>query len=309
MFDGGVPGMDRVEYDCTFVLKNLKDEKIIINAGFPLNSQFLSPPYDNIEKTSDLIARYNFIAQEEELQYSVKYSPGDKKKNLKNIFLWEMSFAPHETKTLRVTYSMPISMTLASTEINRKPKGYEKQWYSSLEGCMLELFGYVTETGNSWSGSIGKATFKVYIRGFEEYIAQRPMNEGMDEKTLQKAQKKFPVWNPTVLKITKPNKWKIDDDGFLKLEYKNYEPEDNILFKYYILSFPQTVDDTKRLISRLSKNGFSVEDYQDLKDILTEFNGTKTNNKRIVAFLENQVWYGKKPLKKIPEKLIETIKK
>lgn len=309
LFDGGVPGMDRVEYDCTFVLKNLTDDKVTIKAGFPLNSQFLNPPYDKKPKTSDLVAKYNFIVQEEKSQYSVRYLPGDKDKKFKNLFLWEMSFAPHETKTLRVTYSMPISMALASTASNVESANYDKQWYDSLEGCMLEWFGYITETGRSWSGTIEKATFKVYIRGFEEYLKQRSMTEEMDAEEGQKDQKKFPVLSPTIFRITEPSKWKYSDNGFLELTLNDYEPDENILFHYYILSIPQTVDDANRLITILSHKGFSAEDYQDLIDIFNEFNGVKTDNKRIRVFLENQVWYGKEPLQKIPDKVLDTIKK
>ena len=119
--------MDSVRFDCKFVLKNLTDKETTIKAGFPLNSQFLNPPYDKNKQTSDiLVARYNFIAQTEDQQFSVKYAAGDRKKKLKNLFLWEMKFAPNESKTLRVTYSMPISMTLARTSENEDQLKYNQ---------------------------------------------------------------------------------------------------------------------------------------------------------------------------------------
>ena len=52
-FSGSVPGMDRVEYDCRFELKNLGEDSATIQVGFPLNSQFLSPPYDQDQKVED----------------------------------------------------------------------------------------------------------------------------------------------------------------------------------------------------------------------------------------------------------------
>lgn len=309
LFNGGVPGMDRVEYDCIFVLKNLKDKKVSIQVGFPLNTQFLNPPYNKKQKTSDLVVRYNFIAQEEGHQYTVDYVAGDKKKNLKNLFLWKMDFKENETKTLRVTYSMPISMTLASTELNMKDSKYQKEWYKALEGCMLEIFGYVTETGKSWSGPIKKATFKVYIEGFEKYIYNRPLMEGINDKEKTKTQEKFPVWKPTIFRFTDIEDWKKNDKGFLELSYENYKADKNIIFYYYILSFPQTIDDVKRLIAKLSKKGFSDEDYRDLVDIFKEYNGIKTKNKRIHRFLKNQKWYGKKVQQLIPEEVLNSIKK
>ena len=56
-FSGSVPGMDRVEYDCRFELKNLSEDPTKIQVGFPLNSQFLSPPYDRDQKVEDLVAQ------------------------------------------------------------------------------------------------------------------------------------------------------------------------------------------------------------------------------------------------------------
>src|SRR5579864_8156231 len=40
LFDGTVPGMDRAEYVCTFVLQNLSDQPEDVQVGFPVDSQF-----------------------------------------------------------------------------------------------------------------------------------------------------------------------------------------------------------------------------------------------------------------------------
>jgi len=308
LFNGGVPGMDRVEYDCTFVLKNLEEKKVEIRAGFPLNSQFLNPPYGKEQKTGDLVARYSFIAQENGRQYSVDYAPGDKEKKLKNLFLWNMKFAPSETKIIRVTYSMPISMTLASSAKDWKSSEYEKHWYEGLEGCMLEWFGYVTETGLSWSGKIEKATFRVYVKGFEEYLLNRPLMEGMAAEDISETREKFPVWSPTIFRLIEPDDWKKDEKGFIELVYENYAPAQNLMFHYYILSMPQNRDDTISLIQHLGKVGFAQSDYQDLLDIFRAYNGENTDNQRIRKFLENQKWFGEEPIQKIPDAVFTVIR-
>ena len=77
LFDGGIPGMDRVEYACIFVLKNLKGEKVSIQAGFPLNAEFLSHGSGKDRKVGELVARYNFISQIEGHQYTVRYVPAE----------------------------------------------------------------------------------------------------------------------------------------------------------------------------------------------------------------------------------------
>jgi len=91
-FSGSVPGMDRVEYGCRFELKNLGDDSAKIQVGFPLNSQFLNPPYDQDQKVEDLVAQYRFIVQEGEKIHSLRYAPADKEKKLKNLFLWDLEF-------------------------------------------------------------------------------------------------------------------------------------------------------------------------------------------------------------------------
>lgn len=40
LFDGTVPGMDRAEYDCTFLLQNLSDKQEEVEVGFPIDSEF-----------------------------------------------------------------------------------------------------------------------------------------------------------------------------------------------------------------------------------------------------------------------------
>lgn len=307
IFDGGVPGFDRVEFYCKFRLKNLENATVNIQVGFPLNAEFFDRPNKIKRKTSDLVARYNFIAQEEGNIYNVRYSPGDREQKLRDLFMWDMRFQPNEEKDLFVTYSMPISTTLASTAKNFEESEYAKEWYLSLENCMLEWFGYVTETGQSWSGPIRNAEFKVYTEGFEEYLLNRPFMEGMNEEEKNKSFERYPVFNPIFFKLTEPVKWHEDDQGFIKLSYENYEADKNLMFYYYLLFFPQDIDDVKRLIIYLFKIDFENDDYEDLRDIFLEFNGKKTSNKRIKKFLENQIWFKEEKQILIPTDVIEFI--
>ncbi|MBU1053589.1 MAG: hypothetical protein KKC46_07145 [Proteobacteria bacterium] len=303
LFDGGIAGMDRVEYKCKFILKNRNNKNVSIKAGFPLSTQF----YGENNKTSILLSEYQFIAQEEGKIYNVSYSPFDKEKKLNKIFLWDMEFLPNEEKELLVSYSMPISFTLATTANNRKESKYSKKWYNKLEYCALEWFGYVTETGKSWYGPIEKASFRVYLKGFEKYIFNRPFAEGISSKNKEKILKRYSVWEPLVFRDTEPDVWEKDDKGYITLLFNNYKPEKDLIFSYYILFFPKTKDDLERLISRLSYDSFTKEDYEDLRDIFIEYNGEKTNNERIHEFLINQKWYGKKIQNPIPGEVLNTI--
>src|SRR5579862_2370646 len=40
LYDGTVPGMDEVRYDCTFVLQNLTNSTEDVQVGFPVDSEF-----------------------------------------------------------------------------------------------------------------------------------------------------------------------------------------------------------------------------------------------------------------------------
>jgi len=88
-FNGGVPGMYRVEYNCKFELKNLTDIPTKVQVGFPLNAQFLKPSNIHDQKVEDLVAKYRFIVQEDQHIHSLRFSPGDREKKLKNLFLWD----------------------------------------------------------------------------------------------------------------------------------------------------------------------------------------------------------------------------
>ena len=303
-FSGSVPGMDRVEYDCRFELKNLSEDPTKIQVAFPLNSQFLSPPYDRDQKVEDLVAQYRFIVQEGAKIYSLRYTPGDREKKLNNLFLWDLEFKAGETKNLRVSYAMPISMTLASSTKDQSEESNTQPWLKGLETCMLEIFGYVTETGQSWSGSIDEATFRVYTKGFDDYLLERPAMEGVTEEDRAEYLKQMPVWRPVVCRIMEPSGWKMTKQGFWEIQIKDYRADENLLFQYFILSIPQTHEDARRVIKM---HGLDVSGRKNLADIMREFNGTKTKNQRIEKFLSNQVWHGQTPLRKISEVVINAV--
>ena len=177
---------------------------------------------------------------------------------------------------------------------------------------MLEYFGYVTLTGNSWSGKIEKASFQVYTEGFEEYLKQRPIVEGLKGNDLEQAKKRFPVLHPVVVRKFSASGWKANGKGFLTLEFKDYTPKENLTFLYYLVSFPKNLNDAQSLAKQFKEKQFKQEDLQDLIDILKEYNGEKSKNERIQNFIKNQVWYSEETIDKIPLEIItylQTLKK
>ena len=75
LFDGTVPGMDEVQYECTFVLRNLTDKAEEVQVGFPLDSQFAREPEPVSSKPSarNWVLKYGFIALDEVTTYNVEF--------------------------------------------------------------------------------------------------------------------------------------------------------------------------------------------------------------------------------------------
>ncbi len=81
-------------------------------------------------------------------------------------------------------------------------------------------------------------------------------------------------------------------------------PTENLRFRYYLFFFPRTVSELENLLPQLKRSPWSTEDYTDLRDILSEYNGEKTSNPRIADFLENQLWHGRPTLNPVPATVI-----
>jgi hypothetical protein len=310
LFDGGVAGMDRVEYDCRFTFKNLTDKPVEIHTGFPLNADTFNYPSGEPRLTSDLVADYRFIAQEEGRIYNVTYQPGDRKKKLRDIFTWTMPFAPNEEKVLRVTYTMPISMGIASTAKKTVSAPSDKQWYEFFSTALEESFGYVTETGRGWAGVIERAEFTVRAGPFEAYLFPRPFIERTDSREAKAQVAKGLPTQPTPYRHLWPDDWQPGKSGDFTLAWENTEPPHNLRFRYFLLFFPRDNEDLTRLITALEKEQrrpLAAEDLTDMRDILLEYNGTPTGNPRIKAFVKNQLWHGQKIQNPVPSLVIEAL--
>ena len=173
-----------VEFRCVFVLKNLSAKPVKIQAGFPLDRQTDGPRRPPSDDTDEVLS-YHFIARDANNTYHVRYL-ADIRNKYPDLFLWDMTFAAGETKTLHVGYILPMSFAGGTTRKLDDPEKilnpqYEKPWHARIEGCMVVFFSYITETGQSWAGPIKKATFRVRntvfedgLRRFPEYVGGNP---------------------------------------------------------------------------------------------------------------------------------------
>lgn len=305
LFNGGPAGADRVDFRCLFTLKNLTRETVTTQVGFPLNAEDTLHNPTVSRTTAELIAAYRFIAQDEKGIHNVTYTPGDRHKKLRHLFLWTMTFAPGEEKKLRVDYTMPVSMGLVEAVKTDRTKPYAKSWYSDLQAAPMEEFGYVTITGASWAGTIQKASFTVEARRFDDYITHRPFLETNDPAEKARNLRRIPVEYPTIFRLYSPAGWQTDADGNHRLSFTDYVPAENLLFRYYLFLFPRTVAELEKTLPRLKRDPWSSEDYTDLRDILREYNGEKTGNLRLTEFLENQIWHGRPVQNPVPAPVIQ----
>jgi len=175
----------RAEYICRFELKNLAAASVSVQVGFPLTSDGESyrkreqvvdgevvarPPVDEARVVAE---EYRFIARDADRTYHVRYVEQDSARRYKHLLLWNMDFAPGETRILIVSYSMGLSGSLFSADRRvwehwftdqRIPESlmYSEKWFEeTARRSVLYYCEYVTETGASWAGRIERATFSV----------------------------------------------------------------------------------------------------------------------------------------------------
>jgi hypothetical protein len=340
--EGKTYDVEKADYVCAFTLKNLSGHPVAVQVGFPLDSQFFNRPDYNTDYLQQITNDYHFVVLEGQQSYPVRFSREDKDKEFKSIFLWDMAFKAGESKELRISYTMPFSMGAGGS--GKEYCMYAKPWYRYFENCFAEGFGYVTETGKSWTGKIGHARFRVDLRAIETLLNQRGPPEGghpsaemearlekeekefdarftpsLDEKAKerwaeQRKQMKeervasFPIAKPPVFREVSLAGWKEATDGSIVWDLKDYTPGNPITVTYnFVFCIPQTRDDTKQLIEKTFKNNLTDDDAQDLEDIIRAFYGVKVNNPRVAAFLENQKWYPAGGQRKLPPGIIQTI--
>ncbi len=180
--DTSVRNQDLMDFRCRFLLRNLTDEEVTLQVGFPLSTDavWIAAPEDLNQ--SELIHRFAFTAGTRKQVYPVRFVPHDRERKFSNLFLWEMTFAPREEIELLVNYTMGGYLGLGSTRRQKPGRllSYRCPYLAVLTTGICQSQIYVTETGSSWAGEIEKAVFRYYPRDFEEYLTRRGAYEESD---------------------------------------------------------------------------------------------------------------------------------
>ena len=326
---GSCRNFDPMDYRCTFKLRNLKDEAVELQVGFPLDIETYRMKGVHAEDVGKLVESFNFSAYSGNEKFKVRFVPQDKEKKFSKLFLWTMKFAAHEERTLFVSYTMEGYLGLYYTLSADMQKGDVDDLCKIDGGLLVGLFEtgigevhmYVTGTGSCWAGDIQKATFKYFPQDFEAYLAKRGALDETEEERKQRQEEKgkrgkearnssrgvrnllkpecrlVRCWHPS------PDKWTRKDDGagrfHYELTFKPFRPskDDSIILGYVAPPMPTEPDDVDILedVVRefVKSNGGNEKQYlRDVKDVVLEFYGIKTGNMRIAPFIDKQCWKG-----------------
>lgn len=321
--------LDPMDYRCTFKLRNLKNEAVELQVGFPLNIETYRMKGVHAEDVEKLVESFNFSARSGNEKFKVRFVPQDKEKKFSKLFLWTMKFAAHEERTLFVSYTMEGYLGLYYTLSADMQKGDVDDLCKIDGGLLVGLFEsgigevhmYVTGTGSCWAGDIQKATFKYFPQDFEAYLAKRGALDETEEERKQRQEEKgkrgkdagnsskgvrnllkpecrlVRYWHPS------PGKWTRKDDGAGRFHYElTFTPfrpskDDSIILGYVAPPMPTEPDDVDILEDMVREfvksNGGNEKQYlRDVKDVVLEFYGIKTGNTRIAPFIDKQCWRG-----------------
>jgi hypothetical protein len=317
-----------MDYRCTFKLRNLKDESVELQVGFPLDIETYRMKGVHAEDVGKLVESFNFSAYSGNEKFKVRFVPQDKEKKFSKLFLWTMKFAAHEEQTLVVSYTMegylglsPVVTLDAKDEVEDLRDIDDGLLFRSFAFGIGEAHIYVTGTGSCWAGDIQKATFKYFPQDFEAYLAKRGALDETEEERKQRQEEKgkrgkearnsskgvryllkpecrlVRCWHPS------PDKWTRKDDGAGRFHYElaftPFRPseDDSIILGYVAPPMPTELDDVDILedVVRefVKSNGGNEKEYlRDVKDVVLEFYGIKTGNTRIAPFIDKQCWKG-----------------
>jgi hypothetical protein len=310
LYDGGVAGMDRARYLCKFVLRSKSDQSEDVEIGFPVDSEFATDNGSALPtESANWVLEYSFIARDENQTYHVEYvhrKPKEGPGEFASLFTWKMRFRPQETRALTVSYEMPISMGLVTTEkdqdgshnLNSRQPEFGVFQMETLDLGIMEQAGYITSTGSSWADNVQSATFTVYTEAFENYLNYRGVIEASPSKATsdgtEERENPFPVQHPWWFRTVSPDHWMAVKGG-IQWKYENYKPQAPLTVRYYMTEFPQSPADVdafaNRILKRLGKSESQLAALTEAKEILLATYGKEPTDPDARRYVERQLWY------------------
>jgi hypothetical protein len=312
-FDGTGAGASRFDFTGSFTLQNTTDHPVELQAGYPLDADFPDDVFERDKPISHWVAKYKFVLFEDGKSCSIRFTKQDRQNKHRGIFLWDMTFAPKERRTLQISCTMPLSVVHASTARDPKKAAYSKPWYAITERCLLESFSLSGEAGATWRGTIGEAQIRLDLKQFEDHLSRRGWGERESPRPQKAAGARFAADVPTFLRVLTPGKWSQEENGAILWRFQDAPNWGLVDVKLYSLDVPRTKAEACRLVQTLMrqkqalKAGVTEEDLDDLGDMLKAYYGMKLDNARIQGYLDNQVWYPAEKRGDAPADVLKTI--
>ncbi len=313
---------DVVRFEGEYELKNLTDDTLNIQVGFPLNSDYVTDGNYHREHNDrdvsdrDYVREYGFVVKDQEQTYTTTYSAEDQRDHYHGLFAWKMRFAPREEKIVRVHYRLSVSITAAETY--RCDRDYYNA--SARDTCARlrdlaeslkcerfcegidEYFDYVTSTGKSWARTIGHAEFIVHCSVFEKYLNKRGVMDSAVQRMSMENSKKNPPWlrantgstfffnQVFVSRRISPGGWQ-EKNGDIAWTFDNYLPDSSLRVEYFLTQFPRTVGGLDSLIQTVYGKNPKKEQLEVVRQMIGAYFGLIPEDHRVSELAEGQFWY------------------
>lgn len=291
---------------CSFVLENLTEEQAQFQVGFPLKSDQVR--HANIahalreEALPEPERSYRFEVQEGSERYEIEYVAHDKEKRYQGVFLWQMDMVPREICTLLVQYSLPVSVELYNVYVDSTDTvdegeaiteaDHNKIRHRRIGTGAIESFRYVTETANSWSGPIEKATFTAHIDKYMEFLTTGGSETDQPEKP-ENPSELLATLRPMVFGQFSPADWQEFGEAIV-WQYEGSVPEEGIELKFITTPIPGDIKDVGGMVQYLGK--YYSPEYDkvtlgDFREVVAASFGIRPSEKRVREIISQQDWW------------------
>lgn len=261
---GDLVHRDKAHYNCRFVLKNLSNQTVTAQVGFPLLAQRDMPdPQEYPAAQAMLLEHYGFTAQSGDTVYPVRYQMRDAENEYRYVFIWDMEFAPGQTVELSVRYSVYGYNGLGSTE--KQPPyfdaAYAKNYLSDLQQTVIQAYPYVTQTAGSWAGEVERAEFIIHDADFEAHLRKRGGLERDETQQISAANKSqaerfdSELQNGTFYRYISAGNWQPAADG-KSLTWKEapFTEHKDIEIRYMFTILPKNAEGFTNLLKGIEEN-------------------------------------------------------
>jgi len=179
----GVPFIPWVNVTAKFFLKNISQDSVSLQMGFP----FLDLQGFGDEKYVLENLNFKVLSNGTEIQSEIKEGLIEKEFDpdgyFKKVFAWQDNFNPKEEKEVVVTYKM--LMGVGSANSISRDFDEQGQKFSAIDDLFPALsysFGYITKTAYTWAGRVEEAIFQLDCSAFYQELEKHNFILGLEKK-------------------------------------------------------------------------------------------------------------------------------